>query len=191
MMTSQWRHTVIPLMVPLRIRWWQLKVYGGTFWKEWIKNYQRSKGKRGGQGRSSKDVSVSAKLCYTQYLWIFSGNWVEFDFFSFFNCFAIFVTISVFLFIFWFVYCWFLFRYWRHWPIHVESELIKHLSRFSSSSFSEFLYQKDCSFTLKRFLSDRMAVLWSLLEVTKSTRISARENLKSFDRSFYRKSNSK
>ena len=63
-------------------------------------------------------------------------------FFSFFNCFAIFVTISVFLFIFWFVYCWFLFRYWRHWPIHVESGLIKHLSRFSSSSFSEFLYQK-------------------------------------------------
>ena len=70
------------------------------------------------------------------------GELSRIRFFSFFNCFAIFVTISVFLFIFWFVYCWFLFRYWRHWPIHVESELIKHLSRFSSSSFSEFLYQK-------------------------------------------------
>lgn len=148
MMTSQgW---VIPLMVPiwvgLRIGWWQLKVHGGTFWTAWSKITSVVKVK--GRTRMFKlgRAPVSAVLCYTQYLWIFilAGLiWVFFYyFFSFYNCFAIFVTISVFLFIFVGCFYWFLFRYWRHLPIHVESELIKHLSRFSSSSFSEFQYQK-------------------------------------------------
>ena len=64
-----------------------------------------------------------------------------FWFFSFFQLFCNFCN-NFFVFCVYFfvvVLMIFLFRYWRHLPIHVESELIKHLSRFSLSSFSEFL----------------------------------------------------
>ena len=148
MMTSQgW---VIPLMVPiwvgLRIERWQLKVHGSTFWAAWSKITSVVKVKERTRMFKLGRVRVRRTLLHTISVDLHSRG-VDLSrffyyFFSFYNCFAIFVTISVFLFIFVGCFCWFLFRYWRHLPIHVESELIKHLSRFSSSSFSEFQYQK-------------------------------------------------
>jgi len=108
-----------------------------------IKNYQRGKGKR-----ADKDVqagtcpyppnSVTHNICGSS----FSRGWLFFLFFlilqlfcNFCNNFCVFVYFLVV-----FDGSCFLFRYWRHLPIHVESELIKHLSRFSSSSFSKFIY---------------------------------------------------
>ena len=68
-----------------------------------IKNYQRGKGKRADKNvqagtRPCPPKSVTHNICGSS----FSRGWLFFFyFFSFYNCFAIFVTISVFLFIFW------------------------------------------------------------------------------------------
>lgn len=145
MMTSQgW---VIPLMVPiwvgLRIERWQLKVHGGTFWTAWSKITSVVKVK--GRTRMFKlgRVRVRRTLLHTISVDLHSrGVDCFFLFFlilqlfcNFCNNFCVFVYFLVV-----FDGSCFLFRYWRHLPIHVESELIKHLSRFSSSSFSKFIY---------------------------------------------------
>lgn len=135
LMTSLWRHTAYGMFEDRRMtiksaRWYFLNIS--------IKKYQRGKSNRAGQWCLWSDafVSVSAKPCYKQYFCesLLAGNlsWI-FNFFSHFL--KLFCNFFIMCF-FWFLFVdLLLFRYWKHLPIHVASEMIKHLSRFSLNSF--------------------------------------------------------